>query len=117
MEARAIAKTTRIAPQKARLVIDLIRNKNVEDAVAILKNMNKKAAVIIGKALLSAIANAENNLGLKKEDLFVKEAFINEGEIFKRFNFGSRTHIDKHFKRTSHVNIVVASKKDAKEVN
>lgn len=111
MEAKAIAKTVRMAPRKMRLVMDLIRGKNIGEAVAILKNMNRKAARSIEKVLLSATANAENNLGLKREDLFVKEAFINEGPIMKRFHFGSRTHIDKHFGRTSHINVVVASKK------
>ncbi len=110
MEARATAKTVSIAPQKARLVIDLIRGKQAEEAVAILKNMNKKAANLIEKVLLSAIANAENNLGLKKEDLYVKEALVNEGATLKRIRFGSRTNIDKHYRRTSHIDVVVATK-------
>ncbi len=111
MEAKAIAKMVMMKPQKARLVIDLIRGKSVEEALVILKNMNRKAAVLIEKVLDSAVANAINNLGLKKEDLFVKDAFVNEGTILKRIHFGSRTHIDKHYRRTSNINVVVALKK------
>jgi len=111
MEAKAIAKMVMIKPQKARLVIDLIRGKSIGEAEAILKNMNRKATELIGKVLNSAVANAVNNLGLKKEDLFVKEAFVNEGTTLKRIHFGSRTHIDKHYRRTSHINVVVALKK------
>ncbi|MGI6324810.1 MAG: 50S ribosomal protein L22 [Bacilli bacterium] len=110
MEAKAIAKGVRMTPLKMRLVIDLIRGKDVTEAEAILKKLNRKAAVLIAKVLKSAVANAVNNLGLNKDDLYVKEAFINEGEILKRIRFGSRTHIDKHYHRTSNINIVVASK-------
>ena len=67
MEARAIAKGVRIPPRKARLVIDLIRGKNVVEADKILNNLNKEAARLIRKVLTSAVANAENNMGLKKD--------------------------------------------------
>ena len=77
MEAVAIAKGVRIAPRKARLVIDLIRGKSVEEADKILANINKEAARMSRKVLVSAVANAENNTGLKKESLFVKEAIVN----------------------------------------
>ena len=69
MEARAIAKTVRIAPRKARLVIDLIRGKSVVEADKILSNLNKEAARISKKVLTSAVANAENNLKLDKANL------------------------------------------------
>ena len=68
MEARAIAKNVRIAPRKARLVIDLIRGKSVAEADIILSNLNKEAARLIRKVLTSATANATNNLGIKQED-------------------------------------------------
>ena len=71
MEARAIAKTVRIAPRKARLVVDLVRNKSVIEADRILANLNKEAARITRKVLTSAVANAEYNLGLNKNNLFV----------------------------------------------
>ena len=110
MEARAVAKTVRIAPRKARLVIDLIRNKNVIEADHILSNLNKEAARIIRKVLTSATANAENNLGLDKNNLYVKEAYVNEGQTMKRARMGSRGHVDPIKKRTSHITVVVSEK-------
>ena len=110
MEAVAIAKGVRIAPRKARLVIDLIRGKNVIEADKILKNINKESARISRKVLVSAVADAENNMGLNKENLFVKEAIVNEGQTMKRMKFGSRGHVDPIKKRTSHIKIVVSEK-------
>ena len=111
MEAKAIAKGLRIAPRKARLVIDLIRGKSVQEADVILANVNKEASRLSRKVLTSAVANAENNLGLDKANLYVKEAYINEGQTLKRMRFGSRGHIDPIKKRTSHITIVVSEKK------
>lgn len=111
MEARAIAKNVRIQPRKARLVIDLVRGKNVGEADVILANLNKEAARLIRKVLTSAVANAENNLNLDKETLFVKEAYIDEGITLKRMKFGSRGNVDPIKKRTSHITIVVSDKK------
>lgn len=111
MEARAIAKNVKIAPRKARLVIDLVRGKSVIEADIILANINKEAARLIRKVLTSATANAENNLGLKKENLKVSQAFIDEGLVMKRMKFGSRGHVDPIKKRTSHITIVVSDNK------
>lgn len=111
MEARAIAKNVKIAPRKARLVIDLVRGKSVIEADIILANMNKEAARLIRKVLTSATANAENNLKLNKEDLKVSEAYIDEGLVMKRMKFGSRGHVDPIKKRTSHITIVVSDNK------
>ena len=110
MEAKAIAKGLRIAPRKARLVIDLIRGKSVEEADRILSNINKEGARLSRKVLVSAVANAENNLGLDKAKLYVKEAIVNEGQVMKRMKFGSRGHVDPIKKRTSHIKIVVSEK-------
>lgn len=110
MEAYAIAKGVRIAPRKARLVIDLIRGKSVEEADKILSNINKEGARLSRKVLVSAVANAENNLGLDKNKLYVKEAVVNEGQVMKRMKFGSRGHVDPIKKRTSHIKIVVSEK-------
>lgn len=111
MEAKAIAKGVRIAPRKCRLVIDLIRGKSVVEADKILKNINKEAARLSHKVLTSAVANAENNLHLDKENLYVKEAYVNEGQVMKRMKFGSRGHVDPIKKRTSHITIVVSEEK------
>ncbi|NLC92826.1 MAG: 50S ribosomal protein L22 [Treponema sp.] len=106
----AIAKGVRIAPRKARLVIDLIRGKSVEEADKILKNLNKEAARLSRKVLISATANATNNEGLDKAKLYVAEAIVNEGQTMKRMKFGSRGHVDPIKKRTSHIKIVVKEK-------
>ncbi len=110
MEARAIAKTLRVSPIKTRLVVDLIRGKNVNDALNILNNMNKKPARLTKKVLESAIANAVNNNGAKQEELYVKEARVDAGPVMKRHMFDSRSHIGHNDKRTSHIVIVVATK-------
>ena len=110
MEARAIAKGLRIPPRKARLIIDLVRGKDVSEAERICKNYNSEAARLTLKVLTSATANAENNLGLDKTKLYVKEAYVDEGQTLKRMNFGSRGHVDPIKKRTSHITIVVSEK-------
>ena len=110
MEARAIAKTLRVSPIKARLVVDLIRGKSVNDALNILNNMNKKPARLTKKVLESATSNAVNNNGAKQEELFVKEARVDAGPVMKRHMFDSRSHIGHNDKRTSHIVIVVATK-------
>ncbi len=111
MEAKAIAKGLRIPARKARLVVDLVRGKSVEEADTILRNINKEAARLTIKVLTSAVANAENNLGLDKTKLYVKEAYVNEGQTLKRMKFGSRGHVDPIKKRTSHITIVVSDEK------
>lgn len=110
MEARAIAKTLRVSPIKARLVVDLIRGKDVNDALVILSNMNKKSARLTKKVLESATANAVNNNGAKQEELYVKEARVDAGPVLKRHMFDSRSHIGHKDKRTSHIVIVVATR-------
>ena len=110
MEAKAIAKGVRIAPRKARLVIDLIRGKGVAEADAILENLTNKASTLIRKVLVSAVANAENNLELNKENLYVKEAYINEGRTMKRGRAGAKGRPDPILKRTSHITVVVSEK-------
>ena len=111
MEARAIAKGVRIAPKKSRLVIDLIRGKSVSEADNILANLNKEAARAIRKVLTSAVANAENNLELDKENLYVKEAYINEGRTLKRMKAGSKGRVNPILKRSSHITVVVSDEK------
>ncbi len=110
MEAKATAKGVRIAPRKARLVIDLVRGKSVTEADEILNNINKEAARLIRKVLTSATANATNNLELDKANLYVSEAYVNEGQTMKRARFGSRGHVDPIKKRTSHITIVVSER-------
>ena len=110
MEARAIAKTLRVSQIKARLVVDLIRGKQVNDALVILNNMNKKPARLTKKVLVSAISNAVNNNGADQDELYVKEARVDAGPVMKRHMFDSRSHIGHKDKRTSHITIVVATR-------
>jgi len=111
MEAYAIHKSAMIAPRKARMTLDLIRGKSVSEAENILANTNTLASRLIVKVLNSAVANATNNLGLKKEELKISECMINPGPIYKRIKFGSRTKVDRRDKRTSHIVIKVSDGK------
>lgn len=110
MEAKASAKTLRISPIRARIVIDLIRGKSTSEALNILINKNNKAARLIKKVLDSAIANAVNNEGTEADTLYVKEARVDAGPVMKRHMFDSRSHIGHNNHRTSHIIIVVATK-------
>ncbi len=110
MEAKATARTVLVVPRKTRLVTRLIQGKSVIDATNMLSNMNKKSARLVNKVLLSATANAENNLKLDRNNLYVKSAYVNDGPILKRHRFGSRSHIDRHDKKTSHITVIVAEK-------
>ena len=110
MEAKAIAKTVRISALKSRLVMRLINGKDVSEAMAILNNMNTKAARVIKKVLTSAVANAENNHNLDKAKLYVKEAYVNDGPVLKRSVPDSRGRSAKNDHRTSHVTVVVAER-------
>lgn len=111
MEARAIAKMQRVSPIKTRLVVDLIRGKNVDEALTILMNLNKKPARLTKKVLDSAIANAVNNNGADRNMLYVSEARVDAGPVMKRHMFDSRSHIGHKDRRTSHIVIVVSDEK------
>ena|SRR5699024_1488428 len=108
--ARAIAKTVRVSPRKSRLVMDLIRGKSVAEAIAVLKFTPNKAAGVIEKVLMSAVSNAENNYDLEVENLFVTEAFVNEGPTMKRFRPRAKGSASPINKRTSHITVVVSEK-------
>ena len=110
MEARAIAKSLRVSPIRARLIADLIRGKDVSEALTILSNVNNKSARLTKKVLDSAISNAVNNEGADQATLYVKEARVDAGPVMKRHMFDSRSHIGHNNHRTSHIIIVVASK-------
>ena len=108
---RAIAKYIRISPRKVKIVIDLIRGKQVDQALAILMYTPKAAAPVVLKLLNSAIANAENNLQLNREDLYVAEVYANPGPTLKRYVARSRGSASPMLKRTSHITVVLDSKK------
>jgi len=110
MEALAKHNFARISPQKARLVADQIRGKNVDQALEILTFSNKKAAELIKKVLESAIANAEHNEGADIDDLSVAKIFVDEGPIMKRIMPRAKGRADRILKRSSHITVVVADR-------
>jgi large subunit ribosomal protein L22 len=112
MQAKAVARTVRIAPRKARLVVDLIRGKQVGEAVAILKHTPKTASPVIEKLLNSAIANAEHNYEMDVNSLVVSQAFVDEGPTLKRFRPRAMGRASAINKRTSHITIVLTEKKE-----
>lgn len=110
MEVKAVAKTVRLAPRKARLVLDLVRGKGIEEATAILKFTPNHAAVAIGKALKSAVANATHNHQLDESKLYVKACYADEGMTMKRFMPRAKGNAAQILKRTSHITVVVAER-------
>lgn len=103
----AKAKYIRMSSSKVRIVLDLIRGKKVNEAVAILENMPDSAAAESVKVLKSAIANAENNKGLNRETLFVAEAYACQGPVLKRISQRAKGSADRILKKTSHITIVL----------
>ena len=110
MEARAYLKYLRISPRKVKIVLDLIRGKDTETAMAILKNTNKIACEALIKLLKSAIANAEHNFGMDASNLYVSECFVCPGPILKRIQPRAQGRAFRINKRSSHVTLVVKEK-------
>ena len=110
MEAKASLRHARISPRKVQIVIDLIRGKQVDDALAILMYTPKSAAPVVEKLLNSAIANAENNLEMSRENLYVAEVYANQGPTLKRYWARSHGRADLIKKHTSHITIVLDQK-------
>ena len=105
----AKVKFARISSTKVKLVLDLIRGKNVNEAIAILKNTNKAASPVVEKLLNSAIANAENNSGILRDDLYVAEVFADQGPTLKRYRPRAQGRASRIRKRTSHITIILDS--------
>ena len=103
----AKSKYIRISPSKVRIVLDLIRGKRAQEAVAILENMPDKGAEEALKVLRSAIANAENNQGKNADTLYVAECYSNAGPQLKRVEFAGKGAANTIIKRTSHITIVL----------
>lgn len=113
MEARAISKHVRVTPRKVRMVIDLIRGKNVEEAYATLQYTKKAAAIPVLKTLRSAVSNAmQEEGGLGPEDLVIKEAYADDGVTWKRIQARAMGRAYRVRKRTSHITVVVGTTDD-----
>ena len=107
MEAKAYLKYARISPRKVKIVLDLIRGKDVATAMAILKNTPKSASEYLIKLLNSAIANAEHNFSMDTSKLYVSECFVCAGPILKRLMPRAQGRAYRINKRTSHVTLAV----------
>ncbi len=110
MEAKAHLRYVRIAPRKVKIVLDLIRGKDAKLAMAILKQTPKAASEHLEKLLKSAVANAENNHGMDKDNLYVAECFVCPGPILKRIRPRAQGRAFRVLKRTSHITIVLKEK-------
>ncbi len=114
-EARASLKYIRISPSKAQQVIDLVRGKDVDEAINILAFTQKAAARIIYKLVNSVVANAETNHNLRRDALYIAEAYVNQGPTMKRIRPRAMGRASKIRKRSSHITIVV-QEREAKGV-
>lgn len=110
METRASTRDVRLAPQKARLVVDLIRGKAVEEAIGILEFNARRASKVVAKTLKAAIANAEATQHVDVDSLYVKAAYVDAGRTQKRFLPRAHGRATRIVKRSSHVTIVVDEK-------
>jgi large subunit ribosomal protein L22 len=108
MEVRAVARNVPMSTRKVRLVVDLVRGRPVEEALAILQFTPKAAAVPVAKVVASAAANAENNYSLNRRDLVVASIAADEARPLKRGRARARGHYDRIVKRASHVTVVVS---------
>ena len=106
-EARAELKYARISARKVKIVADLVRGKNVDEALAIVKFTPKASSEVIEKLLKSAIANAENNHGMSHEKLYISEIYANQGPTLKRIRPAAKGSAVRIRKRTSHITIVL----------
>jgi large subunit ribosomal protein L22 len=113
MEAKAVARYVRVSPRKARLVVDLIRGKSVDDARAILRFSPRAAAEVVEKVLNSAVANAERNLHIGADTLVVDTTFVDEGPTLKRIQPRAMGRAFRINKRTSHITVVVKQREGA----
>ncbi len=109
MEARAVARFVRVPPRKARLVVDMVRGQNINQALLAVRYTNKQAARIVEKVLRSALANAQENHGATDVDrLLVREAYVDEGPSLKRIQPRAMGRAFRIRHRTSHITIVLA---------
>ncbi|MCE3239905.1 MAG: rplV [Deltaproteobacteria bacterium] len=107
MEVRAITKFIRLSPRKVRLVVDQIRGKGVEEALNILKFTPKRSALIVSKTLRTAVANAESTQSVDVDQLYVKQANVDEAGMWKRFTPRAQGRATRIRKRLSHITIVL----------
>lgn len=108
--AKAVAHDVRVTPRKARLVLDLVRGKAVNEALGILSNVNKSASPIVAKVIKSAAANAINNFGMNEETLYIAECYAGDGIKMKRFLPRAKGSASGLVKRACHITVVVKAR-------
>lgn len=113
MEVRATWSHASISAQKLRLVCDKVRGMGAEQALAVLQFMPQKGAGIVHKLVLSALANAENNYELAREDMVVAKIYADGGPMLKRFKAGARGRYKPRKRRTSHLTVILAEREEA----
>lgn len=115
MEAKATAKYVRMSPSKLKPVTDLVRGKDLNEALTILKFTSGKGAELVEKVVQSAAANAENNHDMNPDELYVAEIYANQGPTMKRFRAGAQGRASMILKRTSHIGVTLRSREDAEQ--
>jgi large subunit ribosomal protein L22 len=112
MEVKAYARDLPISPQKIRLVCDEVRGKDADQAITLLRFMPQKGAAYVKKLVESAVANAENNYELNRQDLYVKSISADEGLKVKRMKAGARGRYKPRIKRSSHLTVVLDEREE-----
>lgn len=115
MDAKATAKYVRMSPSKLKPVTDLVRGKDLNEALTILKFTSGKGAELVEKVVQSAAANAENNHDMNPDELYVAEIYANQGPTMKRFRAGAQGRASMILKRTSHIAVTLRSREDAEQ--
>jgi large subunit ribosomal protein L22 len=110
MDVKAELNYCNVSAQKMRLVVDLVRGKSTEEAISILRFTNKRAAGPVSKLINSAVANAENNFGMSRENLYVYQIMADEAPLRKWRRFGARGRFKPILRRSSHVKVVLREK-------
>ena len=112
VDVHAKARFVPISPQKVRLIIDLVRGKDVVEAMSALRFEQKAAAKPVYKLLRSAVANAEENMGLSRDDLFVHSIYADEGPTRRWRRFGARGRFKPLLRRSSHISVILRERED-----
>ena len=107
MEVKAVAKDTRISPRKVRLLVDMVRDKKVDEALTILRFIPSPTARVVAKVIKSAAANAENVFQMSSSDLKIVNIFADEAQTLKRFRPRARGRVSPILKRSSHITVIV----------
>lgn len=110
---RAVARYVQMSPQKVRLVVDTVRGKGAEEALDVLRFTSKAAARPVEKVIRSAIANAEENFGFMREDLYISEIYADQGPTRRWRRFGGRGRFKPIKKRSSHITVVLREREPA----